>query len=84
MSSFEPAGTATPPITTSRVARRRQAATEPLWRRHSSTALGISAGFSQICFQAPGCCSSSLTALAVALAVVSCAATMPAIIMECR
>ncbi len=63
---------------------KRQAATEPLWRRHSSTALSSRPGSSQSSRQASGCCSSSLMALAEALAVVSCAATMPAIIIECR
>jgi D-serine deaminase-like pyridoxal phosphate-dependent protein len=82
--SFEPAGMSMPPTCTSLVARRRQAATEPLWRRHSSTALEIRPGSSQMSRQACGCCSSSFIALAVALAVVSCAATMPAIIIECR
>ncbi|MNI43795.1 hypothetical protein D3C73_981380 [compost metagenome] len=84
ISSLEPAGIGMPAISTSRVARRRHAATEPLWRRHSSTALGIRSGSSQISRQASGCCNSSLMALADALAVVSWAATMPAIIMECR
>jgi len=84
ISSFAPAGISTPSIRTARVARRRQAAIEPLWRRHSSTAFGISRGSSHRSCHAPGCCSSSLIALAPALAVVSCAATMPAIIIECR
>ena len=60
----------------------RHAMMEPATRRHSSTALGISAGFSQMASQASRCDSSVMKALAVALEVVSCAAAMMAIIME--
>jgi hypothetical protein len=68
----------------SAVAMRRQAMMEPATRRHSSTALGISAGFSQMASQASRCVSSVMKALAVAFDVVSCAAAMMAIIMERR
>ncbi len=63
---------------------RRHAATEPLRRRHSSTAFGIRLGSAQSSCHTWRCESSTLSAFAVALAVVSCAATMPAIIIECR
>ena len=82
--SLAPAGIATPPTSVSAVASRRQATTEPAWRKHSSAALGISEGSAQISSQASPSVRRSLIAFAAACAVVSCAATMIAIIIECR
>ena len=84
ISSLPPSGMATPPTWASAVATRRQAMMEPATRRHSSTALGISAGLSQMASQALRWVSSVMKALAVALEVVSCAAARMAIIIERR
>ena len=84
MRNLVPAGKDIPPTFTLDKATRRQETMEPEKRKHSSMALGISCGSSANSAQAVGCSSSSRIALAVALAVVSWAATMPAIIMECK
>ncbi len=84
ISSREPAGMRTPPTSASRVEMRRQAATEPTYRRHSSTAFGMRPGSAQRSAQRCLSSSSSFTALLPACAVVSWAATMPAIMIECR
>ncbi len=84
ISSFDPFGISMPPMVVSSVTSRRHAATEPEWRRHSSTAFGIRLGSAQISSHTLRFSSSRRKALAEALAVVSCAATIPAIIIECR
>ncbi|MNJ49211.1 hypothetical protein D3C77_444300 [compost metagenome] len=82
--TLAPSGISTPPTTAGFSARRRQATTEPDKRRHSSTALGIRAGLAQMASQAERFSSIRRKALPEAWAVVSCEATMPAIIIECR
>ena len=71
INSRPPAGISTPPTSVSTTAWRRHATTEPLYRKHSSTAFGISVGSAQSSSHAALFSSNVRNALPDALVVVS-------------